>query len=103
MDGKGGLGTRRAGASDVKTALAEAIAKLTGVTGRIESYRIVARPAEPHPRAELRATIEGLEFSGSAEGHEPYAAIAAAYLAAVNRYQQGVRRREAASLHPAGD
>ncbi len=85
--------TRVAMGRDAVSSIAEAIGEITGVPGRIETYRIDSSEESPHPRAELRAAIAGLEFSGAADGPDPYTAIAAAYLSALNRHQQGVRRQ----------
>jgi 2-isopropylmalate synthase len=94
LDYNGEIRSHTAHSDDVVSALAEAVTALTGVEGRIESYRLNTRDEQPHPLAELRATIGGLEFSGCGEGPEPYAALANAYIAAINRYQQGVRRKK---------
>ena len=94
LENSAGLKSSEASSSDMVTAVAEAIGNITGVRGQIETYRMQASQELPHPRVELRATIEGLEFSGAAEGPEPYTALAAAYLAAVNRYHQGVQQGE---------
>jgi 2-isopropylmalate synthase len=94
LEHSGKLESRTSTSHDVTAAIAEVIGAITNTQGRIENYRIIAVEQSPHPRVELRATIEGLEFSGVAEGPEPYAALANAYLAAVNRYQQGVQLRE---------
>ncbi len=102
LEYNGELRSHQVSSHDMITALADAVARITGVNGKIEHYHMSTAEERPHPRAEIRATIEGLEFSGVAEGHEPYTALASAYLAAVNRYQQGVQRREAVpSLQPA--
>jgi 2-isopropylmalate synthase len=94
----GRVDSRMVSAADVASGLAEAMAQLTGVRGTIENYRIDASEDQPHPRAELRATIEGLEFSGSAQGSDPYMALASAYLIALSRYHQGVRSKEPAAV-----
>jgi 2-isopropylmalate synthase len=94
LEHSGRLESRVATSHDVLAALTEAIGGITGAAGRIENYRMQAAEETPHPRVELRATIGGLEFSGVADGPEPYAALANAYLAAVNRYQQGVQLKE---------
>ncbi|HYM10266.1 MAG TPA: 2-isopropylmalate synthase [Bryobacterales bacterium] len=93
LEHNGALETGLASSRDMGAALAEAVAQITGVRGKIEGYRLHTADGQPHPRAELNATIEGLEFSGSAEGPEPYTALTAAYLSAVNRYHAGVQRQ----------
>ncbi len=98
LEQDGRMETRLSPAHDLAAGVAEAIGAITGIHGRIESYRIEAGEDQPHPRVELRATIEGLEFSGRAEGPEPCAALTAAYLAAVSRYHQNARRRETAAV-----
>jgi len=101
LDHSGSLASQAASSPDLVAGLAEAIGGITGIRGRIESYRMQSAAGQPHPQVELRATIEGLEFSGSGTGPEPYAALATAYLAAVNRYQQGVQRKDSiVSLEP---
>jgi len=79
--------------------LAEAIGQTTGVRGKIESYRVQASEQSPRPRVELRATVEGLQFSGTAEGDDPYTALATAYLSTVNRcLQQKIASRQPATV-----
>ncbi len=96
LERDGSVESRTATANDLTAALAQAVEHITGVAGNIESYRVDASEDQPHPRAHVRATIAGLEFSGAAEGPDLYTSLASAYLSAVNRYQQGVRRREPA-------
>jgi 2-isopropylmalate synthase len=100
LERNGQVETRVAFSTELHTAVVEAIGQITGVRGTILHYRVQTGADQPRPRADLRANIEGLEFSGSAEGHEPYTALASAYLAAVNRYQQGVQHRQTASRQP---
>ncbi len=94
VDGNGRSDTRFSAAADPLVALAETIGHITGARGVIESYRMQHAEGHPHPVVDLKARIEGVDFSGSGEGPEPYAALAAAYLAAVNRYQQTAARRD---------
>jgi 2-isopropylmalate synthase len=96
LEHEGEVRSHEARSPHLVSALTDAIAGITGVRGKIQSYTMRAAEQQPHPRVDLRAAIEGLEFSGSAESADPYWALAGAYLGAVNRYQQGVRRREAA-------
>jgi len=77
---------------DPVAALAEAIGQVTGARGTIEAYQVTRGEGESHAQVTMKAKIEGLDFSGAADGPEPYAALAAAYLSAVNRYQQSVAR-----------
>jgi 2-isopropylmalate synthase len=94
MEGSGRSETRASAAADPLAALADAIGQITGARGAIESYQLRRTDGLLHPHVELKARIEGAEFSGSGEGLEPYAALAAAYLAAVNRYQQTAAREK---------
>jgi 2-isopropylmalate synthase len=98
VEGNGRSEKRASTASDLLTAIADALAQITGTNGTIESYRLQHTEGHPHPVVDLKATIEGAEFSGSGEGPEPYTAIAAAYLAAVNRYQQTAAREQATAV-----
>ena len=97
VEANGRSETRSSAHSNPVSALAEAIGQITGAQGVIESYRVNRTDGQIHPQVDLKARIEGLDFSGTGVGPEPYAALAAAYLAAVNRYQQTASREPVAA------